>query len=238
MRPGERGAWCRGPRSDEGATRKAVRSSLLEASGKSEQGLAGYHCRPRHRLCVGGLFSGVGDGPGFAGEGQAGRWPSAAGAASGRRGCDPNRFFSSVQIGVTLATLVSGADGADDPRRISRVVADPGSIPVDGLGGPARFVVVTICIAFVSLILGELAPKCIGSAPSRLRRSPRRYHRIVDPGPGPGRLGLLTKSTRLVVAILGGDPRIGRQAMTVSGQTARALVTVLEPSGSVRTGGT
>jgi len=40
-------------------------------------------------------------------------------AKRGRRGqrtarlaSDPNRFFSAVQIGVTLATLVSGADGA------------------------------------------------------------------------------------------------------------------------------
>src|SRR2546429_7736884 len=45
-------------------------------------------------------------------------------AKRGRRGQraarpaqDPNRFFSAVQIGVTLATLFSGADGAGTPAR-------------------------------------------------------------------------------------------------------------------------
>src|ERR1700733_14400944 len=34
------------------------------------------------------------------------------GQRAARLASDPNRFFSSVQIGVTLATLVSGAYGA------------------------------------------------------------------------------------------------------------------------------
>src|SRR5215470_4590043 len=35
------------------------------------------------------------------------------GQRTARLAADPNRFFSAVQIGVTLATLVSGAYGAE-----------------------------------------------------------------------------------------------------------------------------
>jgi putative hemolysin len=92
-----------------------------------------------------------------------------------------------------------------------------------GWAGPVSFVVVTICITFFSLILGELAPKRIG-----LQRAPRL---ALLAGPLLDRIAtlarpvvwLLTKSTNLIVAILGGDPRIGRQAMTEA--ELRELVT-------------
>jgi putative hemolysin len=82
---------------------------------------------------------------------------------------------------------------------------------------------VTICITFFSLILGELAPKRIG-----LQRAPRlallaapfldRIATLARPV-----VWLLTISTNLIVGILGGDPRIGRQAMTEA--ELRELVT-------------
>ena len=81
----------------------------------------------------------------------------------------------------------------------------------------------TICITFVSLVLGELAPKRIG-----LQRAPRlallaaplldRIASLARPV-----VWLLTVSTNLVIAILGGDPRVGRQAMTE--EELRDLVT-------------
>jgi putative hemolysin len=81
---------------------------------------------------------------------------------------------------------------------------------------------VTIVITFFSLILGELAPKRIG-----LQRAPAL---ALLAGPLLDRIAtlarpvvwLLTKTTNLVVAILGGDPRVGRQAMTE--QEVRELV--------------
>ena len=150
-------------------------------------------------------------------------------AKRGRRGQraarlaqDPNRFFSAVQIGVMLATLVSGAFGAATLAGLlkSWLVRQHMSA---GWAATVSFVVVTICITFVSLVLGELAPKRIA-----LQRAPRlalvaaplldRIATLARPV-----VWLLTASTNVLIAILGGDPRVGRQAMTE--QELRDLVT-------------
>ena len=135
---------------------------------------------------------------------------------------DPNRFFSAVQIGVTLATLVAGGYGATTLADLlkSWLIRQHMS---PAWAGPVSFIVVTVCITFFSLILGELAPKRIG-----LQRAPRlallaaplldRIATLARPV-----VWLLTATTNLVVAVLGGDPRVGRQAMTE--QEVRELVT-------------
>ena len=71
---------------------------------------------------------------------------------------DPNRFLAAVQVGVTLAGFLSAGFGAS---RISPQIA-----PLfenlglgSGLANTIAFVLVTIVIAYLSLVLGELAPK-------------------------------------------------------------------------------
>jgi putative hemolysin len=150
-------------------------------------------------------------------------------AKRGRRGQkaaqlaqDPNRFFSAVQIGVTLATLVSGAYGAAtlaDALKSWLVRQHMAEV----WAGVVSFVVVTICITFASLILGELAPKRIAlqRAPTiSLLAAPLLDRIAIVARPV---VWLLTKCTNLLVAVLGGDPRIGRQAITE--QELRDLVT-------------
>src|ERR1700746_3237738 len=71
---------------------------------------------------------------------------------------DPNRFFSAVQIGVTVATLLSGAFGA------ATLVGDlkPALIGhhiTAGWATAIAFIVVTGLISFFTLVLGELSPK-------------------------------------------------------------------------------
>jgi len=144
------------------------------------------------------------------------------GQRTARLAQDPNRFFSAVQIGVTLATLVSGAYGAETLAAALKnwLISEQHLSP--GWAGPVAFLTVTIVITFFSLILGELAPKRIG-----LQRAPAL---ALLAGPLLDRIAtlarpvvwLLTKTTNVVVAVLGGDPRIGRQAMTE--QEVRELV--------------
>ena len=88
------------------------------------------------------------------------------GQKAARLAQDPNRFFSAVQIGVTLATLVSGAYGA-------ATLADSGKSWLErqhvSAAGPGRCLRLRdVCITFVSLVLGELSPKRIA-----LQRSTR-----------------------------------------------------------------
>jgi len=144
------------------------------------------------------------------------------GQRAARLAQDPNRFFSAVQIGVTLATLVSGAYGAAtlaDALRSWLVRQHLAEV----WAGVLSFAVVTICITFVSLVLGELAPKRIAlqRAPTiSLLAAPLLDRIAIVARPV---VWLLTKCTNLVVAVLGGDPRVGRQAITE--QELRDLVT-------------
>jgi putative hemolysin len=125
---------------------------------------------------------------------------------------DPNRFLASVQIGVTLATLLSGAVGAatlaEDLRKSLVHVISP------GLASALSVVGVTLVISFFTLIFGELAPKRLA-----LQRSERV---AVLAAPTLDRLAavarplvwLLSRCTNIVVRILGGDPGAGRGVMT------------------------
>ena len=150
-------------------------------------------------------------------------------AKRGRRGAkaallasDPNRFLASVQIGTTLATLVTGAYGADtlagllNDWLISRNVAR-------SVASPLAFAVVTACITFASLVFSELAPKRLAlqrTIPIAVFAAPTLdvISRLARPV-----VWLLSVSVNVVVRLLGADPRQGRQAMTE--QEVRELVT-------------
>jgi putative hemolysin len=135
------------------------------------------------------------------------------GAKAARLAADPNRFLSAVQIGVTLATLVTGAFGADTLVAVLRSWFVRQGLSGD-VASPLAFAVVTVCITFVSLVLGELAPKRIG-----LQRAVRlsmfaapildRIATLARPV-----VWLLSMCVNVVVTLLGGDPRQSRQAMT------------------------
>jgi putative hemolysin len=135
------------------------------------------------------------------------------GQRAARLAQDPNRFLSSVQIGVTLATLLSGAFGA-------ALLADKlaSALNHTGMSGsiatPLSVIVVTLVISFFTLILGELAPK---------RLALQRAERVsLFAGPVVDRLStlarplvwLLSRCTNMVVRLLGGDPATTRGVMT------------------------
>jgi len=150
-------------------------------------------------------------------------------AKRGRRGQraarlaqDPNRFFSAVQIGVTLATLFSGAYGAETLAGYLKSWLIRQNLS-SAWAGTVAFIVVTICITFFSLVLGELAPKRIAlqrSTALALLAAPLLDRIAVLARPV---VWLLTKCTNLIVALLGGDPRLGRLAITE--EELRDLVT-------------
>ncbi|MGH3153596.1 MAG: CNNM domain-containing protein, partial [Streptosporangiaceae bacterium] len=175
-------------------------------------------------MCIGGFFSGSEMALVSLREGQI-----RALAKRGRRGqkaarlaSDPNRFFSAVQIGVTLATLVTGAYGADTLAGILKSWLIRQHLS-HGWAATLSFVIVTVAITFASLVIAELAPKRI--ALQRATRVSLLAAPLLDRIATLARpvVWLLTWSTNGLVALLGGDPRIGRQAMTE--QELRDLVT-------------
>jgi putative hemolysin len=76
---------------------------------------------------------------------------------------DPNRFLAGVQIGVTLFGFLSAALGAD---RLSRylvpALVDAGMS--QSLSGVVALISITLVIAYISLVIGELVPKRLALA--------------------------------------------------------------------------
>jgi putative hemolysin len=143
------------------------------------------------------------------------------GARAARLASDPNKFLSAVQIGTTLATLVSGAYGAETLAAALRSWMERQGLS-GNVAGPLAFVIVTICITYLTLVLSELAPKRIAlqrTVSVAMVAAPLldRIATLARPV-----VWLLSVSVNVVVALLGADPRQGRQAMTE--QELRELV--------------
>lgn len=99
----------------------------------------------------------------------------APGAATAMRLAEnPGRFLSSVQIGITLVGILSGAfSGATLGQRLGGWLAEAGLDP--GLAGAAGVGVVVVAITYCSLIVGELVPKQIAL------RDPEQVARRIAP---------------------------------------------------------
>jgi putative hemolysin len=153
-------------------------------------------------------------------------------AETGRRGAavaklvgDPNRFLAAVQIGVTSTALLSSAFGAvtlseDAKKALMRHGWSEGLASATGIVG------VTLIISFVTLVLGELAPKRLA-----LQRAEAAAKAFAPPLSGIASffrpvIWLLSKCTDGVVRLLGGDPEAGREP--ISEEELRGLVAAHE----------
>ncbi|WP_433372974.1 hemolysin family protein [Streptosporangium sp. CA-115845] len=140
--------------------------------------------------------------------------------ARGRRGVraarlarDPNRFLSAVQIGVTVATMLSAALGADTLARDLTPVVTGWGVP-EAVADPLALVLVTLVISYASLVFGELAPKRI--ARQRAEGISLLVAPFLDRMAALSRpiIWALSKSTDGVVKLLGGDPGTDREEIS------------------------
>lgn len=163
-------------------------------------------------------------------------------AADGSRGArialalsaDPARFLSTVQIGITLVGVLSGAfSGATLGSRLADALP--------GLGVPARFAdplgvgIVVIVITYLSLIIGELVPKQIALAnpetvASRVAPAMHVLSRAALP-----LVWILVRSGKLVLTLLGHS---GKREATVSDEEIRMIIVEAEGAGTIEKGET
>ena len=147
------------------------------------------------------------------------------GAAVARLTNDPNRFLAAGQIGVTSTALLSSAYGAVTlSEEAKKSLVEHGMSK--GLAGAVGIIGVTLVISFVTLVIGELAPKRLAlqrtEATARLFAPPlNRVASFFRPV-----IWLLSKSTDVVVRMFGGDPTAGREA--ISEAELRGLVAAHE----------
>ncbi|WP_433251909.1 CNNM domain-containing protein [Streptosporangium sp. CA-135522] len=135
------------------------------------------------------------------------------GARAAKLARDPNRFLSAVQIGVTVATMLSAAFGADTLAQDLIPVVDGWGVP-KAVSAPLSLVLVTLAISYLSLVLGELAPKRI--ARQRAEGISLLVAPFLDRMAALSRpiIWALSKSTDGVVKLLGGDPEADREEIT------------------------
>jgi putative hemolysin len=125
-----------------------------------------------------------------------------SGAVLAKLARDPNRFLATIQVMITLAGFFASASAAV-------TLSEPLAQSLDFLGDAAdivAIVVVTLIIAYLTLVLGELAPKRL--AMQRAERwglvtaRPLSFIATVTKPV----VWLLSRSSDLVVRLLGGDP--------------------------------
>src|SRR4051812_40415268 len=144
------------------------------------------------------------------------------GAAVARLVHDPNRFLAVVQIGVTLTALLSSAYGAITLSDTAKNALVRHTGMSEGLAGFLGVLGVTLIISYVTLVVGELAPKRIGL--QRAQGTALLVAPFLDRMAAISRplIWLLSKSTNVVVRMLGGDPDTSREEITA--EEVRALV--------------
>ncbi|MGA0011324.1 MAG: hemolysin family protein [Candidatus Nanopelagicales bacterium] len=138
---------------------------------------------------------------------------------------DPNRFLAAVQVGVTLAGFISAGFGAS---QIAPAIAPwLESLGLsEGLASAIAFILVTVAIAYVSLVIGELVPKRIA-----LQRAESTALLVAGPVDLLSKvtrpfIWLLSASTNALVRLLGGDPSSGKEQIT--GEELRDIVAATE----------
>jgi putative hemolysin len=158
-------------------------------------------------------------------------------AAEGNKGAtvalklaeDPGKFLSSVQIGISLVSILSGAfSGATLGGRLGDALVGAGVDP--GLAMPIGLGVVVIIITYLSLIIGELVPKQIAL------RDPERIAARVAPAMafiasvGAPLVWLLDVSGKLVLTILG---QRGETGDRVTDEEVKTIIAEAESAGVI-----
>ena len=131
---------------------------------------------------------------------------------------DPGRFLSTVQIGITLIGILTGAFGG---ASLGTVFGDLLSqVPLlDPISGPLGTGLAIILITYLSLIIGELVPKQLAlgnpeTIAARVARPMRTLSRFASP-----LVWLLSRSTALVLRLLGvkpsNEPAVTEEEITI-----------------------
>lgn len=135
---------------------------------------------------------------------------SAAGRVLAALAREPNRFLSTIQIGITLSGFLASATAAV-------ALAEPLVAPLSFLGRaarPAAIFSITLVLTFVTLVFGELAPKRLAMQRAQswglaAARPLALLAKLMAPV-----IRLLSWSTDLTVRMFRGDPNVDRQAVT------------------------
>ena len=136
---------------------------------------------------------------------------------------EPGRFLSTVQIGITLVSILAGAfSGAALSERFDTILESWGIST--RLAEPLAYVLVLGGITYLSVIIGELVPKNLAlKNPEGIACAVAPLMRLISRAAAPV-VWLLDASTKLIFRLLGVRPRArARSRMRKSGPSWRRL---------------
>ncbi len=136
---------------------------------------------------------------------------------------DPSEFLSTIQVGITLVGILVGAfGGADAVRYLAPVIA---RLPIPGAEGYSEAVAFALTVAiitYLTLVLGELAPKRLAlQRPESIAKSTARPMRYLSLLARPA-VWVLSQSTDGLLRVIGVT---GAAEPTVTEEEVRYLVT-------------
>jgi len=125
---------------------------------------------------------------------------------------DPNRFLSTCQVWITLAGLFASATAALSMAEPLQEFLKPHLGPA--AARPASVLIVTLILAYFTLVLGELTPKRIAMQQAERWALFAATPLIVLAQIARPAIWLLDGSTNLLVRLTGGDPTMQREEVT------------------------
>ena len=142
---------------------------------------------------------------------------------------DPGKFLSTVQIGITLIGVLSGAfSGSTLGVRLAAWLADLG-LPA-AYADPIGIGIVVVAITYISVIIGELVPKQLAL------RDPERFAVMVAPA-----MSMVARVARPLVAFFDYSGRVVLRLMgldseresSITDEEIRALIAEAETAGVI-----
>src|ERR687893_1046711 len=123
---------------------------------------------------------------------------------------DPTRFLTTIQLGINLAGFLASAS-------VAQGLADRLDGPLDFLGaaaGPVAFVLVLLGLTYLTMVLGELAPKRLAMQRAEswaliAARPIAAFDTVARPV-----VWLVGRSVDVVVRVLGGNPSARSEDVT------------------------
>lgn len=142
---------------------------------------------------------------------------------------EPSRFLATIQVGATLSSLLTGAAATQSFAQRMTLWLSRYHVPFAHLLSVA---VITLVLTYVTLVLGELAPKRLAmqhsAGISRLSVGPLTFlSRVAAPF-----IQFLSFSTNQVIRRLGGDPSYNEEHITE--EEIRLMVDVGQERGAIR----
>ena len=138
---------------------------------------------------------------------------------------EPTRFLAAVQVGITFTSFISAGLGAAEIVPVLAPFLQERGLDED-FAPTISFILITLVVAYVSLVLGELVPKRLAiSQAETLALLFAIPVEVVARATKPF-IWMLTKSTNGVLRIFGIDPKASREMM--SGEELRDIVAAHE----------